>query len=282
MNNNKEDTHFYLDFAPPEEVVAVLKVLSSECSLTTKEISNILKDSYGFEMQKDKTYSPRRLFDLGLAIQERKRKGSVVYRLSERGLKVQNILGVDSPLAMDLMHYLHYTGHNNEPHKRKYLWSYRKCCEIIWDNMRLIKYSVVASSIQSEMQERFPWLDYGKRAGARFDNTAASRVAQWLRVLEPTPIDQVGSPLILRTIDKFELALLALDEAYRSRSYTYGDPVIMDDEFIRQVSAVFFLDQDCCAALLKIGARINQNVKISDTLTGASINLLKPFKIEDM
>jgi len=152
----------------------------------------------------------------------------------------------------------------------------------MWANMKVIGPSELTSTIQAEMQEKFPWLDYGKRKGARFNGTAASCVSTWLRALEPAPIDQVGSPLIPRTIDKFEMGILALDETYRNCGYTYGDPVIMDDEFIRQVSAVFFLDPGCCAELLKIGARINQSVKISDTLTGASINLLKPFKIEDM
>ena len=171
MSDNKEDTHFYLDYAPPDEVTNVLKVLSLDYDLTTKEIADALRDSYGFEMQKDRTYSPRRLFDLGLAV--RNKKGSVAYKLSELGSKVQNILGIDSGLAMDLMHYLHYAGYTVEPTKRKYLWSYRRCCEILWDDMRLIKYSDMASAIQSEMQEKFPWLDYGKRAGARFDNTSS-------------------------------------------------------------------------------------------------------------
>jgi len=282
MNKNdiKEDTHFYLDYAPPDEVTNVLRVLSLDYDLTTKDIADALRDNYGFEMQKDRTYSPRRLFDLGLAIQSR--KGSVTYKLSELGLKVQNILGIDPALAMDLMHYLHYTGYTGEPTKRKYLWSYRRCCQILWDNMRLIKYSDMASAIQLEMQEKFPWLDYGKRAGARFDNTAASRVAHWLRALDPPPVDQVESPLIPRIIDRHEVALLALDETYCSSGFTYGDPVIMDDEFIRQVSGVLMLDLECCKGLLSIGASINQSVKISETLTGSSINLLKPFKIDNI
>jgi hypothetical protein len=280
MSNTKEDTHFYIDFTPPDEVTHVLRVLSFDNELSTKEISDSLRDNYGFEMQKDRTYSPRRLYDLGLAIQIR--KGSVTYKLSELGSKVQNILGIDPALAMDLIHYLHYTGYTGEPTNRKYLWSYRRCCQILWDNMRLIKYSEMASAIQSEMQEKFPSLDFGKRAGARFDNTAASRVAQWLRSLDPSPIDQVDSPLIPRNIDRHEVALLALDETYCSSGYTYGDPVIMDEEFIRQVSGVFMLDSECCKNLLTICVSINQSVKISETLSGASINLFKPFKIDNI
>jgi hypothetical protein len=280
MNNEKEDTHFYLDYAPPDEVTNVLRILSHNNDLTPKGISDALRDSYGFNMQKDHTYSPRRLFDLGLAVQSR--KGSLVkYRLSDLGSKIQNILGVDPAMAMDLMHYLHYAGYTAEPTKRKYLWSYRQCCKILWSNMKLLRYSDLASAIQLEMKEKFPWLDYGKRAGARFDNTAASRVAHWLRALEPPPVDQVDSALIPRTIDRYEIALLALDQTYQSRGYTYGDPVIMDDEFLKLVSGVFMLDPECCKRLLGIGARINQTVKISETLSGASINLMKPFKIDN-
>ncbi len=281
QNDIKEDTHFYLDNAPPKEVTNVLRVLSINSDLTPKKISETLRDSYGFEMQKDYTYSPRRVFDLGLA--EQNRKGSVVtYRLTEVGLKIQNILGIDPALSMDLLHYLHYTGYTGLPHQRKYLWSYRRCCEMLWANMRVISPSELASTIQAEMQDKFPWLDYGKKAGARFNSTAASCVSTWLRALDPPPVDQVGSPLLPRNIDRYEIALLALDETYMSSGYSYGDPVIMDDDFVQQVASVFFLDTESCKELLRIGSRINQSVKISETLSGASINLLKPFKIDNI
>jgi hypothetical protein len=280
VNDIKEDTHFYLDYAPPDEVTNVLRILSVDYDLTTKDIADALRNDYGFEMQKDRTYSPRRLADLGLAIQSR--RGSVAYKLSELGSKIKNILGIDPALAMDLMHYLHYTGYTDAPTKRKYLWSYRRCCQILWDNMRIIKYSLMASAIQSEMQEKFPWLDYGKKAGARFDSTAASRVGQWLKALDPPPFDQNESTLIPRIINRHEVALLGLDEIYCSRGYTYGDPVLMDDDFIKQVSGVFMLDFECCKKLLQVGARINQSVRISETLAGASISLMKPFKISNI
>jgi hypothetical protein len=280
-NNAKEDTHFYLDNAPPKEVIAVLRVLSTYSDLTPKEISKTLRDSYGFEMQKDYTYSPRRTFDLGLADQSRK-GSAVTYRLTELGLKVQNMLGTDPALSTDVLHYLHYTGYTGLPHQRKYLWSYRRCCEILWTDMRIVSPSELASTIQAEMQEKFPWLDYGKKAGARFNSTAASCISTWLRALDPSPIDHVGSPLVPRTIDRYEIALLALDEIYRRNGYLYGDPVIMDDDFVWQVAGVFFLDTECCKELLGIGSRINQSLRISETLSGVSINLLKPFKIDNI
>ncbi|RJP56331.1 MAG: hypothetical protein C4549_06700 [Deltaproteobacteria bacterium] len=281
MANNFEDTHFYLDNASPVEVTNVLRVLSPSHEFTPKEISDTLRDSYGFSMQKDYTLSPRRLFDLGLTGQNK--KGSVVkYTLTELGSKVQNILGIDPALAMDLLHYLHYSGYTGKPTQRKYLWSYRRCCEIVWGNMRALRSTELASTIQSEMREKFDWLDYGKRTGARFNDKAAVQVYSWLRSLEPSPFEKSSSTVTPRKIDRYEIALLALDEAYQTSDYTYGDPVIMDNEFIKLVSGVFMLDPECCKGLLGIGARINQSVKISETLSGASINLMRPFKIDSI
>lgn len=182
MSNIKEDTHFYLDNAPPKEVTNVLTVLSFDYDLSPKEISETLRANYAFEMQKDYTYSPRRLFDLGLAIQIR--KGSAVkYRLTDLGLKIQNLLGIDQELAMDLMHYLHYTGNTGKPTQRKNLWSYRRCCELIWANMRVISSTDLASIIQGEMREKFDWLDFGEKKGARFNDKAANHFYSWLRSL---------------------------------------------------------------------------------------------------
>ena len=66
MSKIKEDAHFYLDNATPQEVINVLTVLSLDHELTPKEISDTLSNKYTFSMQKDYTYSPRRLFDIGL------------------------------------------------------------------------------------------------------------------------------------------------------------------------------------------------------------------------
>lgn len=277
----KTDSHFYLDNAPPKEVVNVLNVLSIDYELTPKEISDKLKSDYCYEMQKDYTYSPRRLFDIGLAVQNR--KGSVVtYLLTDLGLKVQNILGIDPGLAMDLMHYLHYTGYTGKPMQRKYLWSYRRCCELIWSNMQAINPTELASEIQAEMRNTFEWLDYGRKSGARFNDKAVNQVYSWLRSLEPSPLIKGSSIIKPRIIDRYEVALLALDEVYDSSGYTYGDPVMMDDGLIKRVSSVFMLDLGSCRRLIEIGAHINHSVKIFETLTGASVTLTKPFKITNI
>jgi len=110
-------------------------------------------------MQRDHSYSPRRLYDLGVAIQERQGT-KVTYRLTERGAKLQAIQAMNPRLAADLLHYLHYTSYSGSPHDRKYLWSYRKCCEIIWSTQRLVSNQDLASQILSKMSEEFSSLDW--------------------------------------------------------------------------------------------------------------------------
>jgi len=46
--------------------------------------------------------------DLSLAVQVR-RGSKLAYTLSDRGVRLQNTLNSDPALAMDILHYLHYT-----------------------------------------------------------------------------------------------------------------------------------------------------------------------------
>jgi len=278
---DREDTHFYIDNAPPREVSQVLRVLSVENALTLNEIAKIMDDEYGFEMQRDHTYSPRRLYDLGLAHQERQGP-KVIYKLTERGLKLQTIQAMDISLATDLLHYLHYTGYSSNLQDRKYLWSYRRCCEHTWLNGQLIPAAQLAATIQVEIGAEFPHLDFGVKVGMRFNSTAASCVSTWLRALDPPPFTKSSKNLQPRLVQRFELALLALDDTYRSRQYRYGDAVLMDDSLINQTAGVFFIDLKRCADLLRLSANVVSSVKMSDTLGGASINLLRPFTIDDL
>ena len=280
-NTETEDIHFYVDNAPPDEVTHVLRVLSLENSLTPSEIAEIMINEYGFEMQQDHSYSPRRLYDLCLASQERQGP-KVTYKLTARGAKFQAIQAMNPALATDLVHYLHYTSYSGSPHDRKYLWSYRKCCEIIWSTQRLVPNQNLASQILSRMGEEFSSVNWTGRVGARFDSTAVGRVYTWLRALDPPPFTKSNKNLQPRLVQRFELALLALDDTYRSRQYRYGDAVLIDESLVKQIAGVFFLDPKCCADLLRLSANIVPSVKMSDTLGGPSINLLRPFTIDDL
>jgi len=132
------------------------------------------------------------------------------------------------------------------------------------------------------MSEEFSSLNWTARVGARFDSTAVGRVYTWLRALDPPPFTKSDKDLHPRFVQRFELALLALDDTYRSRQYHYGDAVLMDESLVNQIAGVFFLDPKCCADLLRLSANIVPSVKMSDTLGGASINLLRPFTIDDL
>lgn len=220
----EEDMHFYIDNAPPKEVSLVLRILSMEEPLNTREIAEQLQREFDFTMQKDKTYSPRRLFDLGLA--EKKEKNT--YILTHLGKKIQQIISVDPEFYNDIMHFLHYIGMERIPNYRKLFWSYRRCCEIIWNEKKFLSTTELASRIQVNMKEefldaellekgvkisflaiidsvmavilkslvtKFPQLfniaskfraiDFNKRTGSRFNSEGASQVYSWVNTLAP-------------------------------------------------------------------------------------------------
>lgn len=274
-----EDTHFYIDNAPPEEVKYVLQVLDPEEPKSTSEIALTIESLYGFSMQKDRTYSPRRLFDLGLAEQTRSRKGAM-YVLSDPGMKVRDILSFDPELYSDLTHYLHFTTYNGTPGCRKLLWSYRQCSQIAWEDRKALSRTEIAARVQGNMQEQFSHLDFTARVGARFDATAVGRWLQWIRQLSPNPSPEGSDSLAKRTVHHHELALLALDDVYRARGYRYGDPVILDDRMLDAVARVFFLEPTCCRELIDLSARLTRTIELSDTFAGTSVSLLFPYGIE--
>ncbi|MBI2842131.1 MAG: hypothetical protein HYX78_01895 [Armatimonadetes bacterium] len=276
----EEDTHFYIDSAPPDEVTRVLRVLAADVCLSPDEIADTLDSQYGEPMQRDHTYTPRRLFDLGLA--EQMRDGGLKYCLTSRGLRVQTVQASDAAFARDLLHYLHFSGYGGSPTDRKYLWSYRRCCELMWANGKMIPAVELAALIQAEMVSAFPHIDSMGKAGGRFNHKAASCVSSWLGCLTPPAFDPRGRHVQPRIVDRYELAALALDDVYRSRRYRYGDAVVMDDSLLNQVAGVFFLDRGCCANLLRLAASITPSIKLSDTLAGPSVNLTRGFTIEDL
>jgi hypothetical protein len=275
-----EDAHFYLDNAHPSEVLAVLRVLSSSEALTAADIVSRVV-SLGLEMQRDRTYTPRRLFDLGLS-ERVLQNGLAAYRLTCSGVVLQSLAEADGPLVTDLLHYLHYTGSCREGPYRKYLWSYRRCCEHMWNTGLVPTNSKMAAIIQADMIEKYPGLDVSARVGARFDATAVGRVKTWLRALEPCPFSSDSRSLVHREVRRMELALLAIDDVYRSHGYVYGDPVLMDDAFLNEVGKVFFLDMSCCLHSISIALRLTSFLQSTDTLAGPAITLLRPVGIEDL
>lgn len=274
------DVHFYVDYAPPREVGHVLRVLSADTPLTSDEIAGLLCSEYGVPVDGYRTEWSRRLVDLGLASQARERTPR--FTLSPLGVRLQSIQAMDADFACELFHYLHYSGYSGAPSDRKYLWSYRQCCQQILGSKQLVATAELAAVIQEEMRTQFPRLDFSASQGARFDKSAVGRIYEWIRALRPSPFAEGSKDLCPRSVYRHELAVLALDDVYRSRKYTYGDPVVMDDPLLDQIAGVFFLEKRCCTDLLQLAARILPDVRLADTLAGPSINLLRPFTIEDL
>ncbi len=277
----KDDNHFYMDNASMEEVSAVLRVLDRDIPQTCDDIAHSLTSIYGVPMQSDHSYSPRKLWDLGLAEPIRvSRKRS--YRLTAYGEIVQTIQSTDEALCPDLLHYLHLTLYGRAGYNRKNLWSYRRCCEALWSEGYNAPNGALAARIQGQMADEFPELDWGARMGSRFDATGVGRVKRWIACLRPSPLAGRGERLLLRQSCRPELALLAIDHVYRARGYRYGDGVLMGAELVDQVAGVFFLDPECAASLLRTAARTHSALAITDTLAGPSVRLKRPFTIEDL
>jgi hypothetical protein len=276
-----EDTHFYIDNAPPDEVAMVLRCLSPSEPLTTDEIAERLASEYGFTMQRHKTESPRRLFDLGLAVQVAGAR-RLEYTASSLGVQLRAVLTLDQTMFWDLMHFLHYSLYCRRPDARKYLWSYRRCCDLAWEEGRLPPKDEMAAKVQALMRQEFVSLDFSARVGARFDSTAVGRWLAWIRRLAPCPFPQNQDSLQKRGIQRHELSLLSLDYVYHMRGYRYGDPVVLDDNLLDEMGRVFFLDPVCCRQLLDIAGRMSRSVVLKDTFAGTSVTLMAPYKVENV
>lgn len=272
------DTHFYIDYAPPDEVRKILHCLSPEQPLSPNEIFDML-ESQGQPVKGRRTEIPRRLYDLGLA--SRVKQGSrVVYLLTDTGKKLQEIDRFGADLYPDVMHFLHFSSWDGSPQTRKSLWSYRRCSELAWREGRLLSTRDIASRIQQQMFDEFPELDFAAKIGARFDDTAASRWVRWITALSPPPFREAGGSLQKRFSSHHEITLLALDHVYRSRGYRYGDPTILDEALLDEMARVFFLDPICCRDLVELAARLTRAIKLSDTFVGTSLTLMAPYGIE--
>ncbi len=278
MSNPKEDKHFYVDNASPTEVANVLRILTPTIGKTPDDIALELTRDYGYSMQKDHSYSPRRLYDLGLA-EQYKNASKTFYTLSSIGSKVQSIASYDEYYAYDILHYLHYTGYRIRG--RKSLWSYRKCCELIWSMKSIGDKQHIAQMIQSFMAMEFPELDFSAKVGARFNHTAVGAVCTWLKALSPSAFAQ--HQLVPRSIEHYELSLLALDDLYTSTCIRYGDPIILSEEIADQIRSIFLVDPQCSYDNLLLATQIASHIiSKRDTLAGTAFTLKRPFTVEDL
>lgn len=280
METVEEDRHFYIDYAPPEDVYKVLKCLSASYPMTATEVFDTLS-AQRISVRSRRSETLRRLFDLGITQQGPKKGSAITYTLSKLGVKLYEIDSFDSELLPDLLHYLHYSSYNHsDPSSRKLLWSYRQCVIISWSLERQISSKEMASKIQALMMDEFERLDFTTRVGMRFDSTAVNRWIEWVMSLAPPPFNERSGLLEKRLSTRYELAALSLDDLYRHRHYRYGDPVVIDDILLDEISRVFFLDSVCCRELIDLAARLISDIKLADTFAGTSVTLMAPYTIE--
>lgn len=273
------DTHFYIDYAPPEKVWEALQCLRVNQPMSPTEIFDTLQ-LQGREVSR-RSEIPRRLSDLGLATRVGQGNG-IAYALTSLGQKVREIKSFEPSLYPDLMHFLHFSSWDGTPEARKFLWSYRQCSTISWIEARLLPTKELASRVQSRMRARFPDLDYAAAVGARFDSSAAGRWTRWVQSLTPAPFLEGNGVVQKREVEYHEIALLALDDVYRCKGYRYGDPVILDEQVLDDLARVFFLDSLCCRELLDLAAAVTKAVTLSDTFAGTSVTLVRPYTIESI
>lgn len=269
------EAHFYIDHAPPEAVRSILRHFAPGIGMNVKEIGSVIPV---IDKAKFRSEWPKRLADLGLlvpAINEH----PIRYRLSSLGALINQLETSDQGIIPDLLHYLH-SGYGIASSYPMYMWSYRQCSQIVWQQQQLPKTNEIAARVFALMIEQFPDLDFQARIGARFDATAVGRWFQWVQTLQPPPFLQGNMVLNPRYVSRYELVVLALDCTYRQLDYRYGDPVLLDERLLDQIASVFFLDRTRCRNLLDVAARMTRLIRITDTFAGTSITLLEPYSIE--
>jgi len=281
----RENHHFYIDNASLQEVASALRVLSTDPGLSPAEIREIAIRDFYPKYQKDATYSPKRLLDLGLAACDHTAKPD--YILTPTGLRLQSILESDQELAYELFHYLHYTGFAGHPEARKLLWSYRRCCQLFWSSGHDLDTKLVAATILSEAAERFPECLAGAGRQGGFNATAVQCVRSWLDCLRPSPLPppvpgKTKGSIIKRNLANPSLAGLALDDLYRDRKIRYGDRVTLDDSVIDALSGVFFSTSESMYAGLVETAKRLPSLTLAETLSGVAIGLQQPFSLFDV
>lgn len=277
----KEDVHFLIDNAHPNEIEALLRCASSRQPYTVTQLREILMTELGYSAQRNLTLSTRRLCDLGLAINKRTDRNEAGYLLTQKGVQIRNLIEIDPVLATDVLHYLHYNGYDGSPEARKLFWSYRICCEVVWNLGHIPPTSELTAEVQQRIASEFPEI-YGRKVGGNFNAGGVSAWKAWVTRLDPSPFDETKQTIVPRTRQSFEVALLALDHVYRKRGYRYGDPVVVDDVLLDELARVFFLDIMCCRDLLGFASKVTKTIVLADTFAGTSVRLLAPYDIANL
>jgi len=276
MDNHQEDAHFLIDNVSPRELEYTLRALDFQYPKNLEILSEELFSNWGYSVQSHFSNTTRRLLDLNLINRADDKKSS--FLLTPLGIKLRQILDTSPVLYSDLVHFLHYTG---SPKIRKYFLSYKWCCQILWERQELLGSQEIAAIIQSKIEEEYPQF-YQQKTGGNFNPGGVSAWKIWISNLEPGLFGTENSKskqITLRNITDFQLVLLSLNYLYTDRGYRYGDPVLIDEEIINNLSEVFFLELNCCRSLITLAAKLPPGITLRESLAGTTVTLQKPFTI---
>ena len=273
-----EDVHFLIDNVPPKELELTLLSLDSLLPKSTYDLRSELISNWNFSVQKNFSFTTRRLFDLGLAAKSDQDNNAFI--LTNTGRKVQQLLDMSPELCPEIFHYLHYSG---SPDIRKYFLSYKWCCQAVWARKKMLGTSELVGEVQSRIETDYPEL-YGRKIGGNFNAGGVSAWRAWILKLEPHVIseDQKDRQIYPRIVSSFQLALLSMDYIYKQRGYRYGDPILVNDELLDELSGIFFLDHNCFRSLITLADKVTRHLMIRDSIAGTTVTLVKPFTIEDI
>jgi hypothetical protein len=273
-----EDVHFLIDNVPPQELELTLRCLDSLLPKSTDNLRSELNSNWNFLVQKNYTFTTRRLQDLGLATKSDQDRNSFI--LTNLGYKVQQLLDTLPELCPDIFHYLHYSG---SPEVRKYFLSYKWCCQTVWARKEILSTSELVGEVQSRIEANYPAL-YGLKVGGNFNAGGVSAWRAWISKLEPSVLsdDPKDKQIYPRDVSAFQLALLSLNNLYQDRGYCFGDPVLLDDELVDELAGIFFLDHNSYRSLVALAAKVTRHLTIRDSFAGTTITLIKPFTVEDI
>ena len=159
-----EDNHFLIDNAPPQEVTYTLLCFCKKNVYSNNDLIALIQKNWGYNTQRNFSFSSRRLFDLGLISKNKDNK----YTLTDLGLKIKEIFEYDKDIYFDIMHFLHNTLYYSLNNSRKLFWSYRTCSDILWSGKKIKSNQDLSNEIVIKININWPDL-YSSRMGGNFN-----------------------------------------------------------------------------------------------------------------
>jgi len=179
------------------------------------DVLTAIVEGYPFDhiVQADRQIS--RLRQLGLLD-----KGKIRIHATDSGIKLHQIGQQRLEMAMDLMHYLHYTlWHKDKPLQNTLAWSYRSHCDMLMDRGECVLTDDLLNGMTAELNnlatETFGVdIAQTKKGAVSLSVNSLKGIHHWLRALTPTVID--GDTFACRYSCSPELLLLSIGSLFHS------------------------------------------------------------------